>query len=704
MLPNGPEAFYAAAGKAAADKELNRKLDNASARHLEHLAAAKREFAAYESERDLARRIKEESIERLDRLLSELRQRLEARGVKVFFAADAAGARDYILKVAREGGVKRVVKGKSMTTEEIGLNPALEQAGIEAVETDLGEYIVQLRREPPSHIITPAIHLSSEDIGHLFAEKLGMDYSSDPPALTAVARARLRDKFLNAEMGITGVNFAVAETGTLVVVENEGNGRFCITAPDIHVAVMGIEKVIPKFEDLSHFLEILARTATGQRFTAYTSFLGAPRGANELDGPREMHLVILDNGRTRMLADPVMREALYCLRCGACLNVCPVYRHIGGHAYKSAYPGPIGSIVSPGLFGAAAAGHLPFASTLCGACREICPVKIDIPRILLHLRWKMTEGGEKVAWPQAAARVRTAARWFARAARYPGMVRAAGRLGAVLLKPFAHDGYLRRMPGPFGAWTRVRDFPAPPANGAGLADSDSGFVTVDRYETVMARIRRGLAPGAAQESANHVEPSPPPRTLDADELRAQFIAAAGAVGASVIEASTAAAAVEKIAAILSNAGADSAAIGAGITIDSAAVTARLSRGGCRITTVGGPGATQAALKESLASVDAGIVEADYGIASSGTLVMVADAARPRSLSLLPPINIVMLRAARILPDLAAVLRIVGPQAASAHPIVMITGPSRTADIEKRIVIGVHGPSQLHIVIVWQSGG
>ena len=279
MQPTGPDEFYAAATRAAADTELNRKLENASARHFEHMAVAKAEFPPYEAERDVARRIKEESIDRLDQLLVQLKDKLEARGVKVFFAEDAAQARDYILKVARDAGVTRVVKGKSMTTEEIALNPALEAAGIEAVETDLGEYIVQLRHEPPSHIITPAIHLSKEEIGQLFAEKLDVEYTNDPPALTAVARERLRDKFLSAGMGITGVNFAVAETGTLVVVENEGNGRFCTTVPEIFVAVMGLEKVIPRFEDLSHFLEILARTATGQRLTAYTSFLNGPRSA-----------------------------------------------------------------------------------------------------------------------------------------------------------------------------------------------------------------------------------------------------------------------------------------------------------------------------------------------------------------------------------------------------------------------------------------
>jgi L-lactate dehydrogenase complex protein LldF len=452
--------FLEASRAAVGDHELRRKLESASARHLDHFAQVKAEFPSYDDEREAAHRIKTDAIMHLDELLIELASKLEARGCKVFFAADAAEARDYIVELAKARGAKNVVKGKSMTTEEIDLNQAFQRAGIDAVETDLGEYIVQLRGERPSHIITPAIHLSKEDIGRLFTDKFGIEYTAEPEKLTAEARARLRAIFLGADFGVTGVNFAIAETGTLVIVENEGNGRLSSTMPETFVAVMGIEKVIPRLEDLSHFLEILARTATGQKLTTYTTFITGPRREGELDGPGEIHVVILDNGRSAMIADPVLREALNCIRCGACLNVCPVYRRVGGHAYGSVYPGPIGSIVSPNLFGSAA-GQLPFASTLCGACKDICPVKIDIPRILLHLRWKETAGPRPLQWPRAIERARDGARRFARTARYPRTVRALGKIAALVLKPFAHNGYLRRMPGPFGNWTRYRDFPRP---------------------------------------------------------------------------------------------------------------------------------------------------------------------------------------------------------------------------------------------------
>ncbi|MGO9607938.1 MAG: LutB/LldF family L-lactate oxidation iron-sulfur protein [Candidatus Binataceae bacterium] len=468
-----PGNFFEASEAGAADHELHRKLENASTRHLDHFAHTRAEFTAYEDEKTASRRIKEDSIARLDELLLALIGKLKERGCVVFVAATAEEARDYIVDVARRNGSKLVVKGKSMTTEEIALNPALEKAGIEVLETDLGEYIVQLRNEPPSHIITPAIHLSKEDIGQLFHEKFGIPYTPEPERLTAEARTRLRDSFLRADFGVTGVNFAIAETGTLVVVENEGNGRMSSTMPDIFVAVMGLEKVIPRLSDVSHFLEILARTGTGQKISTYTNFISGPRRDGEVDGPREMHVVILDNGRSAMLADPVLREALYCIRCGACLNVCPVYRHIGGHAYRSPYPGPIGSIVSPNLIGAGAA-HLPFASTLCGACKDICPVKIDIPRILLHLRWKEASSSNPPQWPRAAETARSGARRFARMARHPRLIRIFGRLGAMALRPFARDGWIRKMPPPFANWTKIRDFPLPrPRRSKTVAGEDS---------------------------------------------------------------------------------------------------------------------------------------------------------------------------------------------------------------------------------------
>jgi len=453
--------FFESSKRGAADAALRQKLENSSGRHLEHLARAIEEFPAYDDERDRARKIKENAIGRLDELLLELKRKLEARNCVVFFASDANEARNYIVDLARAKQVKLAVKGKSMTTEEIELNPALEKAGVEVVESDLGEYIVQLRRERPSHIITPAIHLSKEDIGELFKEKLGIAYTAEPEALTAAARERLRSKFLSAELGIIGVNFAVAATGTLVLVENEGNQRMSIALPETLVAIMGIEKVIPRLDDLSHFLEILARTGTGQSLTTYTNFINGPRRPGELDGPGEMHVVVLDNGRSRMLADPVLREALCCIRCGACLNVCPVYRRIGGHAYNSVYPGPIGSVVSPSLFGSNSARQLPFASTLCGACKDVCPVKIDIPRILLHLRWKANEPENQVQWPRAARRARNGAALFARMARHPWLMRFSARLGHVVLRPFAKNGFIKRLPPPFNAWTKARDFPLP---------------------------------------------------------------------------------------------------------------------------------------------------------------------------------------------------------------------------------------------------
>lgn len=405
-----------------------------------------------------ARAIKEESVARLDQYLIQLEESVTRIGGTVHWARTAGEAVGIILELAHKNSVKHVVKSKSMATEEIELNEALEAAGIEAVETDLGEYIVQLAKEKPSHILAPAIHKSKGDVSDLFREKLGINDLREAEELTLAARKQLREKFCTAEMGITGANFAVAETGTIVLVENEGNIRLSTTLPRIHVALMGIEKVIPRLADLAVFLRILARSASGQKMSSYVSFITGARREAEADGAREFHLVLLDNGRTRILADAEKRESLYCLRCGACLNVCPVYQKIGGHAYGSVYSGPIGSVITPPMVGLERAKDLPFASSLCGACREICPVRIDIPHMLLNLRsdWAESENGGR-GGPRLSERL--AIKAWAFTMRHPALYNLIFRAAALFQGPMLKDGKFESLPFAFGGWTANRDFP-----------------------------------------------------------------------------------------------------------------------------------------------------------------------------------------------------------------------------------------------------
>jgi L-lactate dehydrogenase complex protein LldF len=451
-----PHEFRARAAAASADHALHRKLDTASLRFLDKRAAVFAALPDGDARRARARAVKAHAIAALPALLPELERRFTANGGVVHWAADAAAACAIVIELARARGVRLVVKGKSMVSEEIALNASLAAAGIEAVETDLGEYIVQLAGEPPSHIITPAIHLSQEDVAALFARRLGEPHHATAEALTAAARRVLRGTFRAAGMGITGVNFASAESGTLVVVENEGNGRLALTLPSIHVALMGIEKLVARDEDLAPMLELLPRSATGQTLTSYVSLVAGPRRPGDHDGPAEVHLVILDNGRSRVLADPALREALYCLRCGACLNACPVYRRVGGHAYGHAYSGPIGAVLAPAMLGVAAAPDLPFASTLCGACRDVCPVRIDIPDLLLRLRARVTDE-LRPSW-----RERALVHVWRRLAGVPALYAVAGRAlraGAALL---GRAPALARITPLARAWTRARELPAAP--------------------------------------------------------------------------------------------------------------------------------------------------------------------------------------------------------------------------------------------------
>lgn len=426
------EQFHANARSALANESQRRALRKATDTFGERRLGTLARTPDWESWRTHARTVKDHVLAHLDHYLERFERNATANGMTVHWAADAAEANEIVVRLAREAGTATVVKSKSMTTEEIELNHALESVGIEAVETDLGEWIQQLAHEPPFHIVVPAIHKSREDVAALFEEKVGTPHDASASVLTAAAREALRRKFLAAGLGISGANFAIAETGSILILENEGNARLTTSVPAVHVAVVGIEKLLPRIADLDVFLKLLPRSGTGQDLTTYQSLLSGPVPAGA-QGPRAIHVVLLDNGRTRMLDEEITRQSLACIRCGACLNACPVYQQVGGHAYGSVYPGPIGAVITPQLAGLSRARQLPFASSLCGACRDVCPVKIDIPGLLLHLRREVVEGKD-------APSVRLAERVAFRAWRFAmgGAVRyrvftALARLGQALV-------------------------------------------------------------------------------------------------------------------------------------------------------------------------------------------------------------------------------------------------------------------------------
>jgi L-lactate dehydrogenase complex protein LldF len=407
--------------------------------------------------------IKDDVLARLPELLTRFEAAATAAGATVHWARDAAEACTVVTRLVEQAGAREVVKVKSMATQEIGLNEALEAAGIEAVETDLAELIVQLADDTPSHILVPAIHYNRAQIRDIFARRMpGVDTAAltdDPPALAEAARRHLRAKFLSAAVAVSGANFAVAETGTLVVVESEGNGRMCLTLPQTLISVVGIEKIVPTFRDLEVFLQLLPRSSTGERMNPYTSMW---TGVTPGDGPQTVHVVLVDNGRTDTLADDVGRQALRCIRCSACLNVCPVYERVGGHAYGSVYPGPIGAILSPQMTGPDAGANrtLPYASTLCGACYDACPVLINIPEVLVHLRQRGVDAHR--GRPSAERAAFRSLSWVMRdRRRYAAALRAARRGAAPLRLVTGRRGAARHLPWPLSAWTASRDAPLP---------------------------------------------------------------------------------------------------------------------------------------------------------------------------------------------------------------------------------------------------
>jgi len=458
------EPFPVAARHELGDAQLRANLRRATHTIRDKRLRVVEELPDWEQLRRAGAAIKDDVLRRLPELLETFEAAAAAAGATVHWARDAQEACRLVTGLVEAAGVTEVVKVKSMATQEIGLNEALASAGVDAVETDLAELIVQLADDTPSHILVPAIHYNRRQIRELFAARMpGVDVDTltdDPAALAEAARRHLRARFLSAQVAVSGANFAVADSGTLVVVESEGNGRMCLTLPPTLISIVGIEKIVPTFADLEVFLQLLPRSSTGEPMNPYTSMW---TGVTPGDGPQTVHIVLVDNGRTATLGDEVGRQALRCIRCSACLNVCPVYERVGGHAYGSVYPGPIGAILSPQLTGPDGAANrtLPFASTLCGACFDACPVRIDIPEVLVHLRQRGVDA--RRGRPSAQRAGFQSLAWVMRdRKRYATALRAARRGGAPLRMAASRRGTLRRLPWPLSAWTASRDLPVPP--------------------------------------------------------------------------------------------------------------------------------------------------------------------------------------------------------------------------------------------------
>ena len=674
-----------------------------------------------------ARAVKASILAELPEVVARLKDRATERGVIVHDAPDAAAACRIVAAIA---GGKRVVKSKSMATEEIGLEAALDATGAHVVETDLGEWIIQLAGQTPSHIIAPAVHHDRHSILEVFERVAGAHgVSSEPAALNAFARERLRAEFLAADVGITGVNFAVADTGSLVLVTNEGNGRLTTSLPPVHVAVLGMERLVRSWAELDLFLTLLTRSATGQRLSSYTNVLTGPRRPGEPDGPDELHLVIVDNGRSPLLGG-AYEEMLGCLRCGACLNVCPVYRQTGGHAYGWVYPGPMGAVLTPLLAGdggrpggprpkgrsadgtsladlAAHAAELPGASTLCGACMDACPVEIPLQDLLLHLR-------QERATHRAGPAERSAWRAWSIAWSHPSTYRASTRVARTTARALGDQ--VRHLPGAKG-WATGRTVPEPAAHPFRKAWADRtaaiGADIVPARRGAEARVPPGPRPRLdgprsrpadgppAPDDRSHAHPRPEPtravpaiayRNVDPDDLVATFARSATEAGARVhlvggttVPADLLLGLVEEhdIASIVS-------------TIEAlAAGTARLLAHADLAVAIGAD-----ADRSTRERADLGVTSAIAAIAATGSLVLDATIAGDRTTSLLPRVHLAVIHAGQIVATPADVWHRYDrrPETLPSN-LVLVTGPSRTGDIEQLLTVGVHGPQAVEIIVL-----
>ncbi|MBM7603862.1 L-lactate dehydrogenase complex protein LldF [Metabacillus crassostreae] len=452
----GDEKFFERVDKGVNNTFMRNAVVSAQERMQGKRLLATEEIGNWEEWRKLGEEIRTHTLENLDYYLEQLSENVKKRGGHVFFASTKEEANEYISKVARKKNAKKVVKSKSMVTEEIHLNSALEKAGCEVIETDLGEYILQLDdHDPPSHIVVPALHKNKEQIRDTFKEKRGYDKSEIPEELALFAREQLRQEFLSADLGITGCNFAVAESGSISLVTNEGNAGLVTALPKTQITVMGMERIVPTWEELDVLVSLLCRSSVGQKLTSYITGLTGPKGEGDVDGPEEFHLVIVDNGRSNILGTE-FQSALNCIRCAACVNVCPVYRHIGGHSYGSIYAGPIGAVLTPLLGGYEDYKELPYASSLCAACTDACPVKIPLHELLIKHRRKIVEDEKKSPFAE-----KLAMKGYQLAASSPSLYKAGTKSASSVMAPFTQDNSIQKGPGPMKPWTDVRDFPAP---------------------------------------------------------------------------------------------------------------------------------------------------------------------------------------------------------------------------------------------------
>jgi L-lactate dehydrogenase complex protein LldF len=682
QMTTGP--FRSHIHAAIADEQLQTALDANAQRRSAGRAAAFASLPDVQERRNRARAVRADVMERLHELLQAFERQATRNGMQVHHAGNAEEAVRLVLEIAERSqrqassaGSKQELlfaKSKSMVSEEIELNTALQRHGHRVVETDLGEYIVQLRGEKPAHIITPAVHLQRHQVGELFVEKLGLPYTEDIATLTAAARRVLREVFLTADVGVSGVNFGVAETGGICIVTNEGNGRMATTMPGVHIALMGMERLVPTLDDLALMLSLLPRSATGQKLSVYTQLIHSPRRTGEVDGASERHVIIVDNGRTKLL-NSGLREALYCIRCGACLNACPVFREIGGHAYVGAdggaapYPGPIGSVVSPGLGGLSQFGHLAQASSLCGACKDACPVGIDLPLMLTRVR-----AGAPAAEPASggiglSAATGTILRAYALVAASPKLFRFMQGLGAIGARALSPSQPWMQLPAATG-WGLSKDLPRPALR-----------PFRDRWQEV--------ASAEETEASQTLEQAPPPvrgsHVMDKgkrDEVLVErFCQELRDLGAEVRRTHLRELR-SHLEGELRNRAID--AVLAWEEIDGLE-PGGLESSGMRIVHHPDP------------NLKAGITGCVSAIANTGTLILTSSEGRPLTASLLPEVHFAVVHESRIVWSLEEALR--NPQVRDAATTVFITGPSRTADIEMTLTIGVHGPKELIVYVI-----